>query len=209
MPWASPTNRCLDGRNDTQYMYLFGATARTKCKLASSESGSPRDLSAHYRDNASWATSHIRGSKESQGQRVTVPTLTHRMSFSAASRSDSRVKQWQCTSGIISYRELNPPSHEIEDKDPRKASRNSSAVPGRFMTKWSMRLRGDMLAGIGSGRLWARRCRASFSNCFGVLKGSSKPGNGLCHDSWVTFLMNCFPSSQETRTREATYEVRY
>lgn len=130
------------------------------------------------------------------------------MSLSAASRSNSRVKQWQCTIGITSYSAFRSVSDTDGDDDcakmPRNAWRNVIAESGRFMTKCAMRLRG----GSCKGGINPRDCsRESARRCDCDSGGPIKPGRGFSATRIAACRMNSCPSSHDGRTRSETYQT--
>lgn len=135
---------------------------------------------------------------------------TCRMSRSAASRSSSRVKQWQCTIGITSYNAGIPvvdTDGDNSDDDgtsmPRNASRNVIAESGRFMTKCAMRLRGGSFEGIGLRGC----CRDCARRCDCESDGPVYPGKGSAATRAAAYRIKSRPSSHDARTRSETYTV--
>lgn len=127
------------------------------------------------------------------------------MSRSAASRSDSRVKQWQCIMGITSYNA--DKSTDVDDdgaRMPRNASRNVIAESGRFMTKCAIRLRGG---GREGGINPCDCCRDCARRCACERGGPAKPGRGSAATCIATCRINSRPSSHDARTRSATYRT--
>lgn len=138
---------------------------------------------------------------------------TCRMSRSAASRSISRVKQWQCTMGITSYTVVrSTPACDDEDdgeKMPRNASRNVIAESGRFMTKCAMRLRGGSCEVCEGGIKPCNCCRDCARRCDWESGGPEYPGSGSVATRIAACRMNSRPSSHDTWIRSVTCRKKF
>ena len=134
---------------------------------------------------------------------------TCRISWSAFSRSSSRVKQWQWIIGIwSSYTSLR--SRRSSTRIPRKASRNWMAESGRFITKCVIRFRGGLVSATvtfeidwPSATSFCRRLR-SFSSWSLLGLGPEQAGNGSSNTRDTIVRIKSRPSSHVTRTKSLT-----